>query len=84
MNNSVQIYSFSIDYWFRYVVDGEQEKDFENVQIKAQTFEIAEQEVLRRFNTPSTRIYSVILRRQTPTLTKEKMFNLTSPKYATK
>lgn len=81
--NSEQNYIFSIDYWFRYMSAGEQEKDFENVQITTPTFQLAKDEVLRRFSTPSRMIFDVILKNQTPTLTKQNLFDLTNPKNLT-
>jgi len=78
--NSEQNYIFSIDYWFRYVSAGEQEKDFENVQITAPTFQLAKDEVLRRFSTPSRTIFKVVLKKETPTITKQNLFDLTNPK----
>lgn len=78
--NSEQNYIFSIDYWFQYTSAGEQEKDFENVQITAKDFQSAENEVVERFSTPSRTIFKVDLKKQTPTLTKQNIFDLTNPK----
>jgi len=78
--NSEQNYIFSIDYWFRYTIAGEQEKDFENVQITAKNFQIAKDEVIERFSTPSRTIFKVVLKKETPTLTKQNIFELTNPK----
>ena len=72
-------YLFNINYWFRYVTNGEQEKDFENVTIAAKSFEDAIEEVMSRFSSPSRRVFSIDLKSQTPTLTKNELFNLTNP-----
>ncbi len=72
-------YLFNINYWFRYVTNGEQEKDFENVTIDAKSFEEAKEIVMKMFDTPSRRVFSIFLVNQIPTMTRNELFNLTNP-----
>jgi hypothetical protein len=78
-----QYYTFSLDYWFRYFANGEQEKDFENVEIIARTYQEAKAIVIEKFNRRSARIFSVELVSQIPTITKNQLFFLTNPKNIT-
>jgi hypothetical protein len=77
-----QNYIFSINYWFRYTSHGEMEKDFENVKVTARNFEEASQEIIRIHDRPNAKIFSIELKKQTPTITKSQLFFLTNPKNA--
>lgn len=48
--------NYTIEVWYRSVVNGEQEKDFERFEIKAKNFEEASNKALEDFKNPSNAI----------------------------
>ena len=48
--------NYKIEVWFRYVVNGEQEKDFEIIEVEADNFEEASDKALLKFKMISNAI----------------------------
>jgi hypothetical protein len=79
LNIFPQQYTFKIEFHYRYVSRGEQEKDSDSVEITTHSAEDAIEQVMERFNSPSRRIFQVKVVQQIPTLVKSDLFFLTAP-----
>ncbi len=82
MNNSEQKQIFIIEVWFRYVIGGEQESDFELHKIEAVTIQEAVNKASDLYNTLKAIPFKFLFQGEKyapDNFTKEDLFNLTSP-----